>query len=723
MKKFSETILMKSISIIIFSGAITQTVWADVETTTLPTILVNAEKQSDHADGRIAAQANLGALGEKANIDTPFTVTTYTDKIIEQQQASTVGEVLENDASIRATTNQGHLNENFQIRGFSVGYDDMSYNGLYAVAPMGRIPTELLESVTVLKGPNALVAGMAPAGSIGGVVIANSKRANQDLTRISSSLEDESYYKTNVDISRRFGDQKQFGVRVNGAYADGEHIVEGMNDRLALGSIAADYTTDKLKINFDSYAIRENRDNGSPAMVAMGVRDAHGHTLSQVIAAPKGDTNYFSQIHGQTNSKFAGLNGEYKLTPNTKVFAGLGYVEKEYSGHIFGTRIIVGQADGHATSQYYRVASKENNWSGNTGIETQFNTGTVKHTVGLRADYVNRKYDQHERATSSSFETNLYNPSSSGSMPTSYPKVVPYEDDKFLSYTLTDQLSMLDDKLQFILGVRYQDMQLKGLLNKTQYDEDKVSPSLGIVVKPFGENLSFYASYVEGLSKADSVSSTADVNEGKLFAPFETQQYEVGAKYQVGSWLNTLALYQIEKPTLITTTLAVKDSDGNTQITEDGGESRSRGVEWSFSGKVTEDLSLLGSMAYIDAEYTKGSTGTTNISGKTIYGVPDFTASLGLDYAIPFIEGLSVNTRANYVSEQYLDNLNKYKLPDYTIVDLGARYKTKLGGVNTTFLANVDNVTNKKYWEGVFNSNYATIGGARSYKMGVTFDF
>ncbi len=27
----------------------------------------------------------------------------------------------------------------------------MAYNGLYAVAPMGRIPTDLLESVTVLE--------------------------------------------------------------------------------------------------------------------------------------------------------------------------------------------------------------------------------------------------------------------------------------------------------------------------------------------------------------------------------------------------------------------------------------------------------------------------------------------------------------------------------------------------------------------------------------------
>ena len=60
--------------------------------------------------------------------------------------------------------------------------------------------------------------------------------------------------------------------------------------------------------------------------------------------------------------------------------------------------------------------------------------------------------------------------------------------------------------------------------------------------------------------------------------------------------------------------------------------------------------------------------------------------------------------RQNYVSEQYLSETNSLKLPDYTILDLGARYKTNLGGVNTTFLANIDNVTDEKYWEGTFNS-------------------
>ena len=80
-------------------------------------------------------------------------------------------------------------------------------------------------------------------------------------------------------------------------------------------------------------------------------------------------------------------------------------------------------------------------------------------------------------------------------MPDTYPEIIPYGDNEYVSYTLTDQVSMLDDKLQLILGARYQDIDTKNLVKKTGYSEDKVSPSIGIVVKPFGENLSFWRSF------------------------------------------------------------------------------------------------------------------------------------------------------------------------------------------------------------------------------------
>ena len=683
------------------------------EVSVLPALKSEAQaQQQNYADGKLAKEAKLGALGNKSVIDTPFSVTTYTAKTISDTQAATVSEVLKNDPSIRETTNSGHLNENIQIRGFSVGFEDYNMNGLYGMAPTGRIPTDIIDSVTVLKGPNALVAGMAPAGSVGGVVMAQTKRANQDLTRVSASYEDDGYYKSGFDVARRLGNNKEFGVRVGGSYGQGEHIIDGMDDTNSTGVVALDYTTDKLKLNFDAYAVRDKRDNGSPVMVSMG-------TIKQVIAAPSGDSNFFPNIHGEQSSQYLGASGEYKFSPDLKVFGGAGYTEKEYSGHIFGTRMIVQNATtGAASSQYYRVGYQEHAVAANLGLEGKFDTGAIQHTLGLRADYLTRNYWQHSAATSNAFDTNLYDPivDASEQMPTSYPTIVPYADNRYVSYTLTDQMSMLDDKLQVILGARYQDIDTKNLYKKTKYSSDKISPSLGLVVKPFGEDLSFYASYVEGLSEGVTVSDITyptATNKGETLAPYQTKQYELGTKYQVGSWLNTLALYQIEKPEVYQDTV--------TKAVKDDAETRSRGIEFSTAGQLTEDLSLMANLAYIDAEYVK--SGTASQVGNTVIGTPDFTAGLGLDYKIPVVDGMSVNARASYVSEQYLNTDNSLELPDYTILDLGAKYATKIGGVNTTFRANVNNLTDEKYWSGVFGSNYAILGAGRTYKLGVTFDF
>lgn len=711
MKSFSKKILASSVGLLMMGGGCLQLAFAE-EVSVLPALKSEAQSQQGYADGKLAKAANLGALGNKSVIDTPFSVTTYTAKTIIDSQAATVSEVLKNDPSIRETTNSGHLNENVQIRGFFVGFEDYNINGLYGMAPTGRIPTDIIDSVTVLKGPNALVAGMAPAGGVGGVVMAQTKRAKQDLTRVSASYEDDGYYKSGFDVARRLGDNNEFGVRVSGSYGQGEHIVEGMDDTNATGVVALDYTIDKLKLNFDAYAVRDKRDNGSPVMVSMG-------SIGKVIDAPSGDSNFFPNIHGEQNSQYVGVSGEYKFSPDLKVFAGAGYNEKEYAGHIFGTRMIVKNATtGAASSQYYQVGYQEHAVAANLGGEAKFETGAIQHTLGLRADYLTRNYWQHYAATSNAFDTNLYDPSvgESGQMPAAKPYVGPYADNRYISYTLTDQMSMLDDKLQVILGARYQDIDTKNLYKKTKYSSDKLSPSLGVVVKPFGEDLSFYASYVEGLSEGVTVSDITyptATNKGETFAPYQTKQYELGTKYQIGSWLNTLALYQIEKPEVYQDTIS--------KAVKNDAETRSRGIELSTAGQLTEDLRLMANLAYIDAEYVK--SGTASQVGNTVIGTPDFTAGLGLDYKIPVVEGLSVNGRASYISEQYLDTTNKLELPDYTIVDLGAKYATKIGGVNTIFRANVNNLTDEKYWSGVFGNNYAILGAGRTYKLGVTFDF
>lgn len=683
------------------------------EAVALPTIVVKADSQETDVTGKLKKKASLNILGEKDVLDTPFTIRNYSDQAIQDSHAHTIMDVLKIDPSIRTTTNSGHLNENFNIRGFNVNWDDLNLNGAYGMAPSGRVSTDILSSVTVLKGPNALIAGMAPGGSVGGVVVANTKRADKELTRVTANFEDEGFYKSGFDVARRFGENQEFGARVSANYGQGEHVVEGLEDETISAVMGLDWTTDKAKINLDAYSTKDDRNGGSPAMVSFA-------TLGKVLDAPDGRSNYLPNLWGSQSANYIGLSGEYKLLDNLKVIAGVGTAEQKYQGHLFGTRLVVTDAAGNANSQYYHVKMNQRNTAANLGLEGAFQTGSVQHVVGLRADYLHRDTNMHSKAGETKFLTNLYNPSNLGSMPAA-PSISQTADNDYISYSFTDQISLLDDKLQFILGARYQDIDIKNPTKpENNYSEDKVSPSLGIVVKPWGEDVSLYASYVEGLSQGSTVNNKDDANDGTTFAPFQTKQYEIGAKYQHGSWLHTLAAYQIEKPSTITETFATPVND-YTQITTDGGETKSKGVEYGFSGNIIDDLIVWGNLAYIDVKYEKNTT--ANIVGNSVEGQPEFTAGLGLEYHLPQVEGFSVNTRVNYVDSQYLNNSNTLELPNYTLLDVGAKYTTNVGGVDTTFRANIDNVTDEKYWAGVFNSGFTTLGSGRTYKLGVSFDF
>lgn len=259
--KFTQNKIVQAITFTLMSSPITQITWAE-DVNQLAVITLTAENNSTYAGGNLNHTIDLGILGNKEILDVPFNVIAYSEKIMQEQQAFTIGEVLKNDPSIRMVTNSGHLDESFQLRGFSLGSDEIAYNGMYGVAPISRIPVEMISGINVVKGPNALVSGMAPNGGVGGNINVIPKRAEKNLTQLTSTYEDGGYFQNHLDVARRFGENAQFGIRTNVVYGQGEHNIEGQDDRKAIGSIAADYQTDQLKINVDAYSIQEKRKHG-----------------------------------------------------------------------------------------------------------------------------------------------------------------------------------------------------------------------------------------------------------------------------------------------------------------------------------------------------------------------------------------------------------------------------------------------------------------------------
>ena len=111
-------------------------------------------------------------------------------------------------------------------------------------------------------------------------------------------------------------------------------------------------------------------------------------------------------------------------------------------------------------------------------------------------------------------------------------------------------------------------------------------------------------------------------------------------------------------------------------------------------------------------------------SGKDAVGVAHNQWVLGSEWDLPGLQGVTVSGTLIHTSHQYYDIENTMKLPSWTRLDLGVQYVMPLQSTRLTWRAGLENVTNKKYWETVGQSNgYLTQGDPRTVKLSMSVDF
>ncbi|WP_291387408.1 MULTISPECIES: TonB-dependent receptor [Achromobacter] len=688
------------------------------QATTLQPVTVTAGALGDgdlppvYSGGQVAEGARLGLMGNQSVMDTPFNVTSYTSELIKNQQARTLADVMANDPSVRFTTSSGHAYENFRIRGFDVNQNDVAINGMYGLAPMGRTPVEFVERVEVLKGPNALFSGMAPSGAVGGTVNLVTKRASDTPTAtFGVDWLSDGQLGTTIDAGRRFGTRNEWGARVNGSFSDGATTLDGQSRKREFLSAGLDYRGTALTASIDAYHSQESFTGGTPAMFWFA---------SPVVpVAPDPRINQFSTAYGSIQSNAVMGQAEYRFNEHVSAFAGVGRRDSDQSGLINGTHARQIQPNGDFTGQIVGQRAYTDATTAEGGLRTRFKTGSVGHELVLQASYLKLE-DGSATGPASVFRSNIYNPITPvmPALPGSPPKT---SENTLTSLALVDTMSFLDDKLRVTGGVRNQRVKTSNFdkTGKTtaRYDEDAVTPAVAVVVKPWGPDLSFYANYVEGLSKGDSVTDTTATNFGEVFAPYKTKQKELGVKWNAGTFTNTLALFEIDKPMLVT--------EGSTaQPTyADGGEKRVRGVEWNTFGEIAQGVRVLGGVTYTQGTQVKTSYGRYN--GNTAVGAPRWQVNTGVEWDTPWVPGLTLTGRVQATSRQYADSANNIEIPGWGQVDLGARYATKVNGRDVVLRLNVNNVFNKYYYAGIFSDTtpIATLGPARSVMASAAITF
>ncbi|TVT87924.1 TonB-dependent receptor [Pseudomonas sp. RGB] len=679
-----------------------------------PTSIIGSAGQEGgdtYAGGQVARRGSQGLLGSRDFMETPFSMTTYTEEAVKNQQARTLGDLIASDPSVRATNPAGGRYEQFTIRGFSLFNSDVAYNGLYGVLPTYTIDMEMAERVDILKGPSQLINGISPRGSVGGGINVVPKRAtDKDINSFTGTWASGSQAGGAVDVGRRFGEDNKFGIRFNGVKQSGDTEWDHQSVDREMAVLGLDFRGERLRLSTDIG--HTERDTDAPQeRVQIGPN-------ARVPSASDVRRNYAQPwSKASTNDTFGTVNGEFDLTDSVMLYGGVG---ARKSNHDFLRHAVsVTNNAGDFSVQPRDFTRDENVRTATAGVRSWLHTGPVSHELNLAASYFYMDFE-NGGARYAAAPSNLYDPvqTPTPSRPTRFDSKV-YTENKFSGVALSDTLGFFDDRLLLTLGARWQRVKVDdwtdNVKGDTAYDEEKISPSGGILFKAT-DTLSLYANYMEGLSQGKIAPSTS-INEDEIFPPFISRQVEVGAKYDAGAFAVTAAVFRIKQPAY--------ETNATTRVFGPNGKRQNDGVELSVFGEPLKGFRLLGGVMYIDSELTHTTNGTYD--GNRAPATPKYNVNLGAEWDVPTLEGLTLTSRGIYSSSQYLDQSNVKEIDAWNHIDVGARYAFKVDDKHITLRANIENVADKRYWSSAGASDDSepglTLSTPRTYLLSATVDF
>ncbi|MHC1479589.1 TonB-dependent receptor [Frateuria aurantia] len=672
-----------------------------------PKTLQAVQVQGNTGYGDISRRSNLGVLGNVDNMDTPFSVISYTSDYIANQQAHTIGEVLANDPAVRVTDGYGNFSELFIMRGFPLTGDDISFDGLYGIIPRQMVDADAIGQIDVLRGASAFLYGVSPGGSgLGGSINVEPKWATDaPLTRASFDFGTSAQFGGTVDLSRRFGKDQRWGVRVNAGARGGDTAIDREHAHSNFESISVDYRGDRFRVKANLSHQLQRVDEGRNVVYVGG---------DSVPRAPSATSNYGQPwSYSSMEDTYGMIRAEYDFLPNLTGYIAAGADHSNENGE-YASPSVNGQGIG--TANRMGVPYNNDAQTGEVGLNGLFQTGPISQRFNVSASILNQKKST-SYTYSGPYAVDLYH-----YVPVAYPSSELDMGDpvvtgrtKLHSVALSDTLGFFNDQVLLTLGIRHQSMEVLGYaygtgIQDSHYQQSANSPVAGLLYK-ISPHFSLYANSIQGLSQGPQAPS-GTINVGQVFPPFKSKQLEAGLKYEHDNFGSTLSLFQIKEPSGIT--------DPTTRFYSVNGQQRNRGVEWSAFGNPIQSLKILGGATFTDARLTQTADGTYN--GNIAVGTPRWQYNIGADWSVPDTDGLGLGVNLIRTGGQYVDQANTLRIPAWTRVDLHASYATHFAGKATTFRLAVLNLANKAYWASSYGG-YLTEGAPREVRLSATMDF
>lgn len=233
----------------------------------------------------------------------------------------------------------------------------------------------------------------------------------------------------------------------------------------------------------------------------------------------------------------------------------------------------------------------------------------------------------------------------------------------------------------------------------------------GLALTP-NDRLTLYAATTCGLEE-NGVAPGAAANRGEALPALRTRQIEFGMRYAFpGSWRLTAAAFDIAKPYF--------EIDRRDGVFRQLGEVTHRGVEASLSGQPLAGLSLVAGAVWLDPRVTGQAVDDGRIGKKPI-GRTSLLVDTSLDYRLPFLPALSLDARVTFEDRRVANAANTLYLPERTIVDVGARYRTRVSRTPVVVRAQLRNVGDVFGWRVGGGGGFTLLQGRRA-NLSVTAD-
>ncbi|MDP2485850.1 TonB-dependent siderophore receptor [Pseudoalteromonas marina] len=652
----------------------------------------------DNANGAMRTSTSL--------LDTAQSVTVISDIIINEQLATTLGEVLSNDASLTAGSKQRNR-EVFNLRGFelssSTGYlrDGHQHWSHY------QQPIEILQQVEVIKGPSSILYGQSGPGGL--INMVTKKPTAQTLFNASADVDQHGSTRFMLDASGALTDAEDLRARGILVKQDVDYWREYQNgenrerDRF-LGAFIVDYDISDnalVRVHYDRTDDEAGLDTG-----------AWINDNANVIGDDK-TIRDMSWAFTDITVENAGI--DFKLFLNDNWQVKLGYNEQTFERQRFesaprkpGNFI---EGDSYESRPYDRF----DDWQFKTAFIDfigEFETAGVHHQLLIGANSLDYYYGQR-RTSADSF--NFIAGQAEPSRPT-----VSYKTDDTISETEYDyygiyvqDLITFSPQWQLSLGGRYD--------KQTREDANNESfvPKVGVLYHP-NASATIYASYSEGFEPqgSDTLVKEDDINNGMKLDAVTSEQKEIGVKWQLfdDRLMLSGALFDISKNgTLVTETLDVPVGDLISE-TNQIGEQRHKGVELTAQGAATDRLFVMASTMYLDANYERDE----DLEGKRPTDAPKWSASLWTRYELN--DAIAFNAGAFYEGERFADSANTITKDAYTRIDVGATYKLKVSKTDVNLRLNIENLFDEDYLAGG-GTNNVTIGEGTNVRLAAQFSF